>query len=93
MSAAGLQSISFSVADLNRRLQILLSEEQFAFLKELSSKTKRPVGDLVRMAVEKVYRPSTDIQKIRIIESFRDRAVTEEESMAEIKNKMAELKF
>jgi hypothetical protein len=46
-----------SVAELNQRFQILLSEDQIRFLKEKSRRSGQSVADLIRLAVEHTYRP------------------------------------
>lgn len=51
----------------NKRLQILLSEDQFHFLKDLSERNNRPVADIIREAVEKVHRPSSNYGIIRFL--------------------------
>lgn len=56
------------MADLTRRIHILLSDEQYDFLRDLSEREGRPVGDLVRTAFESVYRPSTPIVPLRALE-------------------------
>src|SRR5688572_22146187 len=60
------------MADLTRRIHILLSDEQFEFLRDLSEREGRPVGDLVRSAFESVYRPSTPIVPLRALEVLND---------------------
>lgn len=61
------------MAELNRRLHILVTEELYLFLQDLSRERRQPVGELIRYAVEKVYRPSSDLREIRALGKIRQR--------------------
>ncbi len=60
--------------ELNRRLHILIKEDQMEFLKDLSERRKRPIGELVREAVEQTYRPHGSLLGLRALESLRESA-------------------
>jgi len=51
------------MADLTKRLQLLLSEEEYAFLKALAFEKKRSVAQLIRDAVVSTYRPSVSLSR------------------------------
>ena len=49
---------------LQRRLQILLSEEQHKLLEEFSRKERCSLGELVRRALEENYLPSSSYKAL-----------------------------
>ncbi len=51
---------SGSVADLSQRFQILLTEEQYRFIKEKAAKSGQSASDLIRLAVDTAYRPRSE---------------------------------
>lgn len=59
------------MADYTRRLQVLLTEEQFQFLKDLSRQKRRSVGDLIRDSVDRAYRPSSSLAHLRVVGELR----------------------
>ncbi len=69
------------MADLTRRIHILLSDEQYEFLRDLSEREGRPVGDLVRTAFESAYRPSTPIVPLRAVEVLNDSPLLRSETL------------
>ncbi len=66
------------MAEYTRRLQILLSEEQHDFLQQLSERRRTSVGELVRRAVEEVYRPASSLSELQAIDRLRRRSFMEE---------------
>ncbi len=80
------------MADLTRRLQVLLTGEQFDFLKETSRSKKKPVGDLVRQAIERAYRPSSSTALIPVLEELKDIKFIKETSVDEIRARLSEIR-
>jgi hypothetical protein len=60
------------MAELTKRLQILLTEEEFQYLKNLSHEKRRSVGDLVRSAVARTYRPSTSVSQLWALKDIQE---------------------
>lgn len=57
------------MADLNQRLQILLTEEQMNFVKNLSRETGKSTGELIRTALDQTFRPEDPfIDRIRLLQ-------------------------
>lgn len=56
--------------EYNRRLQVLLTEDQFAFLNDLARRNRRSVGELVRHAIEHTYRPSVSTGPLRALSTI-----------------------
>ena len=54
--------------NLERRLHILLSEEDHKFLEELSQKKHCSLGELVRQALEQSYLPSSSYKALAALE-------------------------
>ncbi len=69
------------MAELTRRLQILLSQEQFDFLKDLSARRDTSVGDLIRYAVDRTYRPSSSLVKLQVLHELRQNRFVESDSL------------
>lgn len=59
------------MAELNRRLQLLLSEEQFSFYKQLSEQRGQPVSELIRLAMDEVYRPASNLRPLQALHKIR----------------------
>jgi len=60
------------MAELTKRLQILMTEEEFQFLKHLSGEKRRSVGDLVRQAVARTYRPSSSVSQLWALKDIEE---------------------
>lgn len=75
------------MADLNKRIHILLKNEQLEFLKRISARERKPVGELVREALELVYHPRSDIRSRLSLKRLRKMNIIRENSWAEIKSK------
>ncbi len=58
--------------ELNRRLQVLLSEEQFNFIKDIARQRGQSMGDIVRNAVDRVYRPSLPVESRQHLQKLRE---------------------
>lgn len=58
------------MAELDRRFQLLLTQEQMEFLKSLSEERGSSVGDLIRIAVDQYYRPSSPAETGRILKEL-----------------------
>ena len=58
----------------NKRLHVLVTEEQFLHLKELSRNRRVGVGQLVREAIDQVYRPYSEINLRQQLNQLRDTA-------------------
>ena len=52
------------MVNYGKRLHILLSESQYEILKDLSSRKKKPIGKLIREALEIVYFPDSKLEPI-----------------------------
>ena len=76
------------MADYTRRLQILLTEEQFQFLKELSHQKRRSVGDLIRDSVDQAYRPSSSLAHLRVIGELRSASFIKGATLEEIQREV-----
>ncbi len=61
---------SVIMTELNRRFQILMSEEQMMFLKSLADQRGDSVGELVRKAVDQAYRPSVKAKYIKVLQDL-----------------------
>lgn len=61
------------MADYTKRLQILLSEEQYAFIKETAKSRRISVGELIRNAVEEIYRPRISLRELQALSSLASR--------------------
>lgn len=61
------------MAELTRRLQLLLDPEQMQHLQTIAKQRRKSVAELIREAVDRAYSPRTNIQAIRALESLRDR--------------------
>ena len=59
------------MAELNRRMQLLLSEEQFDFYKALSEKRGQPVSELIRRAMDETFRPATNVSSLQALRKIR----------------------
>jgi predicted DNA-binding protein len=59
------------MAELNRRLQLLLSDEQFDFLKNLSDQSGQSVSELIRRAVEETFRPASNVRALGGLRKLR----------------------
>lgn len=72
------------MADYTKRMQILLSEEQNSFLRDLAERRGQSVGDLVRNAVDYAYRPAVHLNRARILEKLAERVYINNISMDDI---------
>ncbi|MBL8020275.1 MAG: hypothetical protein JNM27_11465 [Leptospirales bacterium] len=59
------------MAELTRRLQILLDPEQMEYLQTLSRERRKSVAELIRESVDIVYRPRSDLGKKRALADLR----------------------
>lgn len=59
------------MAELTRRLQILLDPDQMESLQAIGQKRRKSVAELIREAVDIQYRPRTEVRRIQAIESLR----------------------
>ncbi|HMU85625.1 MAG TPA: ribbon-helix-helix protein, CopG family [Leptospiraceae bacterium] len=59
------------MAELTRRLQILLDPDQMESLQAIAQKRRKSVAELIREAVDIQYRPRTEVRRIQAIESLR----------------------
>ena len=63
------------MAEYNKRLQILLTEEQHDFLHSMAASTGQSVGELVRAACEQVYRPHSSVRELQALQFLKDHPV------------------
>ncbi|MCE9599294.1 MAG: ribbon-helix-helix protein, CopG family [Spirochaetia bacterium] len=63
------------MAELTRRLQILLDPEQMEYLQTLSKQRRKSVAELIRESVDIVYRPRSDLGKKRALADLRAETV------------------
>jgi len=59
------------MAELTRRLQILLDPDQMTHLQEVAKSRRKSVGELIRESVDLMYRPRSDLKKKRILSDLR----------------------
>ena len=59
------------MAELTRRLQILLDPDQMESLQAIAQKRRKSVAELIREAVDIQYRPRTEVRRIQAMESLR----------------------
>lgn len=52
-------------------MHILLSESQYEILKDLSTRKKKPIGKLVREALEIAYFPDSKLEPIRALNELK----------------------
>ncbi|MDH5655475.1 MAG: hypothetical protein OEZ34_06175 [Spirochaetia bacterium] len=69
------------MAELTRRVQILMTDEEYDFLKSLSDEKRRSVGDLIRSAVAKQYRPSSSVAHLWALDEIKDTVYLNEDSL------------
>jgi len=63
-----------TMPDYVKRLQVLLTEEQFHFIHELAKKRRSSAGELMRHAMEEYYRPKTSEKKKQILKQIEERS-------------------
>ena len=80
------------MADYTRRLQVLLTDEQYDFLHQLAADRRQSVGELVRTAFEETYRPSQSIRELQVLQSLGERTYIEE-SPQQILEELARRRF
>lgn len=61
------------MAELTRRLQLLLDPEQMEHLQTIARQRHTSVAELIRSAVDRVYSPRTDLGPLRVLEELRHR--------------------
>lgn len=59
------------MAELTRRLQILLDPEQMEYLQSLAKARRKSVAELIRESVDIVYRPRSDLGRKRALAELR----------------------
>lgn len=80
------------MAEYTRRVPILLTDEQYDFLQNLSERRRRSVADLVRTAFEEVYRPAQSIRELQSLRHLQQHTYIEE-TAAEIVAGLAARRF
>lgn len=78
------------MAEFTKRLQVLFTEEEYNFLKNLSKEKRRSVGDLIRDAVSRIYRPSVPLANKRALETIREREYLCFDNLKEIESLLNE---
>jgi hypothetical protein len=59
------------MAELTRRLQILLDPDQMTHLKEIARQRRKSVAELIRESVDLIYRPRSDLKRKRILSDLK----------------------
>lgn len=80
------------MAELNRRLQLLLSDEQFEFLKQLSEQSGQSVSELIRRAVEETFRPASNVRALGTLRKMRETPYLPEIDSNELMGRIEELR-
>ncbi len=62
--------ISINKTTRKKRFNILLTDEEFSFLKEISKNENKPVSEILRNAVDYLYKPKSNIEIIQVLEKF-----------------------
>lgn len=60
------------MAELTRRLQLLLEPEQMEYLQAIAKQRNKSVAELIRDAVDKAYSPRSNLKAIQVLEALRD---------------------
>ena len=76
------------MADLTRRVHILLKEDQWEYLKNLSELRQKPVGELMREAVESAYRPRSDARARFALKNLGETAFLEDQNLSELRQNL-----
>ena len=61
------------MAELTRRLQLLLDPDQMEHLQAIAKQRRKSVAELIREAVDRAYRPRSNLQALRVLDELRDR--------------------
>lgn len=59
------------MAELTRRLQLLLEPEQMEYLQAIAKQRNKSVAELIRDAVEKEYSPRSNLRAVQVLEGLR----------------------
>ncbi len=59
------------MAELTRRLQLLLDPEQMEQLQALAKQRRKSVAELIREAVDRTYSPRSNLQALRVLDELR----------------------
>ena len=59
------------MAELTRRLQLLLEPEQMEYLQAIARQRNKSVAELIREAVEKEYSPRSNLRAMRALEGLK----------------------
>ncbi len=59
------------MAELTRRLQILLDPDQMETLQRIAQERRKSVAELIREAVDTQYSPRTELRRVQALESLR----------------------
>ena len=77
------------MAQLERRLQLLLSDAQYAFVSEQAQKQRCSVAEAIRRAIEKQYAPHSNYQSLLVLQHLQENyALLRSDEWQEITKKM-----
>lgn len=62
------------MAELTRRLQLLLEPGQMENLQSIAQQTGRSVAELIRDAIDRAYSPRSDLAARQVLERMKTRA-------------------